>query len=96
MSVKLKDGTEISFDYYAISYKEANEFLSNKEKTNADVFAMMSRVTGIEVAKFESLPWPDWRKVAKAFWEGMYDPNAGDSLVSASTGESNTEQGRQS
>ena len=94
--VKLKDGTEIAFDYYKVSYKEVNAFLNTKDKKDKDVFAMMARVTGREASVFEDLPWADWRKVAKAFWEGIYDPNAEDTSVNVSTGVSSTEGSPQS
>ena len=93
---KLKDGTEIAFDYYKVTYKEVNAFLNEKKKKDEDVFAMMGRVSGKDASFFESLPWADWRKVAKAFWEGIYDPNAEDTSVKGSTGVSSTEGSPQS
>lgn len=84
---KLKDGTEVRFDFYAVTYKDVSAFYAIKNKKDEDVFAFMSKLTGRPQEYFADLPYADWRKLADEFWGGLSDPNAKDSSVSESTGE---------
>jgi hypothetical protein len=88
--MKLQNGTEITFDFYKITRKEFVALTEDKKLKDDKLFAVMAKVTGVDVHVFEELSWQEWREVATAFWDGAYAPLTKAS-VSESTGASNTD-----
>ncbi len=73
MKVILKDKTEISIDLYAITLSEVRSLLDMK-KNDHEADSILAKACGLTVEKLRELPFPDYRKITKAFWEYLSDP----------------------
>jgi hypothetical protein len=73
MKVKLKDGREVSIDLYALSVGEVRSLLEVKKKEH-DGDAILGKAVGMTEQELTSLPFPDYRKITRAFWECVRDP----------------------
>lgn len=69
----LKDGREITFDLYALSYDEYLAFFDPKQKEE-DAKAVLARVTGLEAEEFGKIPFADYRRLTKAFFQKAREP----------------------
>ena len=77
MEIKLKDKSIITIDMYSITVSEVRSILDSK-KEKADPFGqedtVISKACGISVERLRELPFPDYRKIIKAFWDCIRDP----------------------
>ena len=94
MIVTLKDKTKVTIDLYALSIGEVRSILDGK-KDKADPYSkedeIIAKAAGLNVEKLQALPFPDYRKVIRAFWDCIRDPLKDDgeekNSVSVSTSE---------
>lgn len=74
----LSGGREVVIDLYQITISEYRG-LFDKAQPDADGDAVIGRACGMTLAEVQALPYPDYRKLAKAFFEKardvLADPN---------------------
>jgi hypothetical protein len=73
MKVKLKNKTEVTIDLYALSVAEVRELVDVKKKDH-EGDDILGKAVGMSVAEIQALPFPDYRKVTRAFWKCVRDP----------------------
>jgi hypothetical protein len=73
MKVKLKDKRELSIDLYALTLLEVRQLLDTKKKDN-EGDDILCKAVGLTKEELQALPFPDYRKITKAFWECVRDP----------------------
>lgn len=64
--VKLSDGREITFNFYAITIKEYRSLFSNEQEQEEED-ALVARVAGMTVDELTGLPQPDYRRLLRGF-----------------------------
>ena len=68
----LHDGKEITIDLYTFTNKEYMEiFEGDKQFEKAD--ELIAKATGLTVKEFQELPYPDNRKIYRAFFKKCVD-----------------------
>jgi len=71
--ITLKSGKQVKIDLYALTVAEIREFLTAKKKDHeGDV--ILGKACGMTADELAALPFPDYRKITKEFWERMSDP----------------------
>lgn len=65
--VVLTDGTIVAYDMFKVTIKE-HMMLNSGSGSDSDVFKIINRVTGLEIAYLENLPLPDWRRVTNGYY----------------------------
>ena len=70
----LKDGREINFDLSQMSIAEYRS-LFDPEKKADDGDEIIARVTGLTEADITALPYPEYKRVAKAFFKKAAEPD---------------------
>lgn len=77
MKVTLKDKTEITVDLYLISIADVRSLLEGK-KNKDDKYSfedtIIAQAAGITADQLKALPFPDYRKIVKVFWDCIRDP----------------------
>ena len=73
IQVKLKGGKEITIDLYALETADVRALL-NKETSEYDSDVILSKAVGLSVDELAKLPFPDYRKITKKFWEYIRYP----------------------
>ena len=73
MKVILKDKREVVIDLYALTLGEVRSLLETKKKEH-DGDAILGKAVGMTDKELASLPFPDYRKITRAFWECVRDP----------------------
>lgn len=69
----LRDGREINFDLYALTYDEYLSFFDTKQ-TEDEAKEILSRVSGLEVPEIGGLPFAEYRLFTKAFFTAARKP----------------------
>jgi len=82
--VILHDGREIEIDLYQCSLKEFRNLL-DPGKPDDEGDEILAKVCGLTKAEIQSLPYPDYRALVKAFYAKARNPLADPNLESAST-----------
>jgi len=80
--VTLSDGREITFDLHKISRRQYSELVSGK-LTNDQDDALVGATCGLTPEQVSGLPFPDWRRLAQAFFKKAREPLADPNSVSA-------------
>jgi hypothetical protein len=70
----LKDGREINFDLSLMSISEYRG-LFDPEKKADDGDGIIAKVTGLTEAEISALSYPEYKKVAKAFFRKAAEPD---------------------
>jgi hypothetical protein len=70
----LKDGREIEFDLSKMSIAEYRS-LFDPEKKADDGDEIIAKVTGLTDKEIGELPYPEYKKVAMAFFRKAAEPN---------------------
>jgi len=73
--ITLSDGRKVAYDLSKISIREFRS-LFKVEQLDADEWALLARVTGIPADEIGDLPYPDYRKLARGFFEAAKEPDA--------------------
>lgn len=72
-SVETKSKGKITIDLYALSVADVRALL-DKKSTPHDGDVILSKAVGLTVEELTALPYPDYRKLTKAFWKLVNDP----------------------
>ena len=81
--VKLSDGREITFDLYKVSLREFRALL-NPERPDDEGDELLGRCSGLSAEEIGDLPYPDFRKLTRAFYNRARNPLADPNSVSES------------
>jgi len=84
VTVTLSDGRELTVDLTKISIREYRRLFKD-ETTPDEEDVLLAPCFGLTLEEFEALPYPDYKRVTKAFFERARDPLADPNSVSAST-----------
>lgn len=69
----LKSGKEIKIDLYALTVADVRALLDSKnQKHSGD--DLLCKAVGMTVEELAALPFPDYRKITRAFWQAISDP----------------------
>lgn len=90
MKVKIKDGKEFSIDLYALTLAEVRSLLEPKKK-DSEGDDILCKAVGLTKDELQALPFPDYRKITKAFWECVRDPLKDEGTEKNSQSESTSE-----
>lgn len=71
--VTLSDGKEITFDLSKMTIKEYRSILDPQEETDKSD-GTLARVAGMELEDVQNLPYPDYRRIANAFFKKCQEP----------------------
>jgi len=85
--IKLSDGTEFEIDLYKLTVSEVRTLLDNKKKED-DGDAILAKAVGMTAKQIASLPFPDYRKITRAFWQAIRNPLADEETEKNSLSES--------
>lgn len=84
VDVTLSDGREVEFDLYKISMAEYRALLEvGQPPEEGD--EMVARIIGWKADEVASLPYPDYRKLIRAFFRKASSPLDDPNSASAST-----------
>ena len=84
MVITLSDGRELTVDLTKITISQYRHLFKN-ETTPEEEDALLAPCFGITVEEFETLPYPDYKRITKAFFDQARDPLADPNSQSAST-----------
>lgn len=71
-SIELKS-RKVTIDLYALSVSDVRALLDTKKKAHeGDV--ILAKAVGMTAEELESLPYPEYRKLTRFFWECVNDP----------------------
>ena len=71
-SIELKT-RKITIDLYALTVQDVRDLLDVKKKAHeGDV--ILSKVVGLTAEELQAMPYPDYRKLTKFFWQCVNDP----------------------
>jgi hypothetical protein len=73
--VILSDDKEITFDLSRMSIREYRGMFDPQEDDNK-TDETLARVAGLTLDELQSLPYPDYRKLARAFFSRCRQPDA--------------------
>lgn len=88
MKVTLKDGREIKIDLYALTVEDIRK-LGAEKGTGDEILA--KALDGLKKGELSKLPYPDYRRLTKAFWECVKDPLKDDDNAKNSQSESTSD-----
>lgn len=71
-SIKLKS-REVTVDLYALTVADVRDLLDTKKKAH-DGDAILSKAVGLSPAELQGLPYPEYRKLTRFFWQCVNDP----------------------
>ncbi len=71
--IKLKDGSEVTFDLEAITYSDYRHFAAGALTVDEDN-QMLAKVTGLPLDQVGKLTLKEWRQVARAFFRKAAGP----------------------
>jgi hypothetical protein len=80
----LEDGREITIDLTKINLREYRALFDAGQKPEEED-RLLSRVCGLTLEEYQTLPYPEWRKLTQKFFERARNPLADPNSVSAST-----------
>ena len=72
-SVTLKSGKVVSVDLYAITVSEIRTLLEPKKKQH-EGDDILGKACGMSADELSALPFPDYRKISRLFWQCVNDP----------------------
>lgn len=73
MIIATKAKGNITIDLYALSVADVRALLDTKAKAH-DGDIILSKAVGLSPEDLLNLPYPDYRKLTKAFWQLVNDP----------------------
>lgn len=89
MKVKLKN-KEVQIDLYALSVLEVRLLLDVKQDAHKGD-EILSKAVGMTADELTALPYPDYRKLTRAFWKLINDPLADEDDAKNSQSESTSD-----
>jgi hypothetical protein len=72
MSIKLGD-LEVTIDLNKITIKEFRS-LFDKEQSDDEGDKILAKACGLNAEQVSNLPYPDYRRLSKAFFEAVKEP----------------------
>ena len=84
VTVTLSDGRVLTVDLTKITIAQYR-VLFKQETTPEQEDELLAPCFGLKLEEFEALPYPDYKRVTKAFFERARDPLSDPNSVSAST-----------
>lgn len=81
--VTLSTGREVVVDLHRVSLREYRALFEPGNQENED--EIIARAAGMAVEELLDLPFPDYRRIVRAFFDSARDPLADPNSVSAST-----------
>jgi hypothetical protein len=72
-SITLKSGKEVTIDLYKLTVLEIRALLDKKAKDH-DGDEILAKAVGMSVEELTELPFPDYRKLTRYFWQCVTDP----------------------
>jgi hypothetical protein len=72
-STKLKSGKEVKIDLYALSVADVRSLLDVKKKQH-EGDELLGKAVGMTAEELAALPFPDYRKITRVFWQCISDP----------------------
>ncbi len=87
MKVILKDKRTVTIDLYALTLADVRGLLETK-KNDHEADAILCKAVGMSAEELRGLPFPDYRRITKAFWECVSDPLKDDDEIKNSLSES--------
>jgi hypothetical protein len=88
-SLKLKSRT-ITVDLYKLTVQDVRDLLDVKKKPH-DGDVILSKALGMPPEDLEAMPYPEYRKVTKFFWQCVNDPLKDEDDAKNSVSESTSE-----
>ena len=73
--ITLSDGRQVSYDLSKITIREFRA-LFKTEQPDSEEWATLAKVTGLTAQEIGDLSYPDYRRLAKGFFEAAKDPLA--------------------
>lgn len=71
-TVKLKS-REVTIDLFALSVLDVRNLLDVKKKAH-DGDVILAKAVNMTVEEIEALPYPEYRKLTRFFWQCVNDP----------------------
>jgi hypothetical protein len=68
----LSDGREITLDLTQITLREYRALFSPHQPEEED--ASLAKVAGLTLEEYQTLPYPDWRRITTKFFERAREP----------------------
>jgi hypothetical protein len=72
-STKLKSGKEVTIDLYALTVQDVRSLLDVKKKQH-EGDELLGKAVGMTADELAALPFPDYRKLTRFFWQCVSDP----------------------
>jgi hypothetical protein len=82
--ITLRDGRAVTFDLYQLTIKEYRS-LFDKTQAQEDEDRLIARCAGMELEEYQALSFPDFRRLAAAFFKATREPLADPNSPSASS-----------
>ena len=86
-STKLKSGKEITVDLYNLTVSDVRALLDVKKKQH-EGDELLGKAVGMTAEELAELPFPDYRKLTRFFWQCVTDPLKDEDEVKNSQSES--------
>ena len=71
--VKLSDGKEIKFDFFAVTHKQHCDLMATRY-SDEEINELLSPVVGIPADDLANLPYADWKRIVDGYIVGSAQP----------------------
>jgi hypothetical protein len=82
--ITLSDGRALTFDLYKLTIKEYRS-LFDKTQAQDEEDRLIARTVGLSLDEYQALAYPDFRRLADAFFKKAREPLADPNSASASS-----------
>jgi hypothetical protein len=82
--ITLSDGRALTFDLYQLTIKEYRS-LFDKTQAQDEEDRLIARTAGLSLDEYQALPYPDFRRLAEAFFKKAREPLSDPNSASASS-----------
>ena len=89
-SLTLKSGKKIEVDLYALTVADVRALMDVKKKQH-EGDAILGKAVGMTAEELAELPFPEYRKLTRFFWECAADPLKDEDTEKNSLSESTSE-----
>lgn len=88
-SIELKS-RRVTVDLYALTVMDVRDLLDTKKKSH-EGDAILAKAVSMTPAELQSLPFPEYRKLTRFFWQCINDPLKDEDAEKNSQSESTSE-----
>lgn len=71
-SIELKSKGKVTLDLYALTVSEIRTIADTKKTREGD--EILAKAVGMKVKELEEMPYPDYRKLTRFFWQCVTNP----------------------